>query len=182
MRPSLTIALALAVTLPAGAVAQAGPAVGSVKPLFSQVSTWIIQAAEQVPEDMYSFKPTPEVRSFGQMFGHVANSQYLFCATALGEPNPAQLAEAAHVIPSGDAEKLTAKADLVAALKASAAYCEKAYAMTDAKAMEAAAMFGMKGTRLWVLIFNTTHLNEHYGNLVTYLRLKGMTPPSSQRG
>ena len=172
MRPSLTIALALAVTLPAGAAAQAGPAVGSVKPLFSQVSTWIIQAAEQVPEDMYSFKPTPEVRSFGQMFGHVANAQYMFCATALGEKSPS----------TQDAEKLTAKADIVAALKGSAAYCQKAYDMSDAKAMEPAAMFGMKGTRLWVLIFNATHDNEHYGNLVTYLRLKGMTPPSSQGG
>lgn len=172
MRPSLTIALALAVTLPAGAAAQAGPAAGSVKPLFSQVSTWIIQAAEQVPEDMYSFKPTPEVRSFGQLFGHVANAQYMFCATALGEKSPA----------TQDAEKLTAKADIVAALKASAAYCGKAYDMTDAKAMEPAAMFGMKGTRLWVLAFNATHDNEHYGNLVTYLRLKGMTPPSSQGG
>jgi uncharacterized damage-inducible protein DinB len=172
MRPSLTIALAVAVTLPAGAVAQAGPAVGSVKPLFSQVSTWIIQAAEQVPEDMYSFKPTPEVRSFGQLFGHVANAQYMFCATALGEKSPA----------TQDAEKLTAKADIVAALKGSAAYCQKAYDMSDTKAMEPAAMFGMKGTRLWVLIFNATHDNEHYGNLVTYLRLKGMTPPSSQGG
>lgn len=172
MRPSLTIALALAVTLPAGAAAQAGPAVGSVKPLFSQVSTWIIQAAEQVPEDMYGFKPTPEVRSFGQMFGHVANAQYMFCATALGEKSPS----------TQDAEKLTAKADIVAALKGSAAYCQKAYDMSDAKAMEPAAMFGMKGTRLWVLIFNATHDNEHYGNLVTYLRLKGMTPPSSQGG
>jgi uncharacterized damage-inducible protein DinB len=172
MRPSLSLALAISLALPAGAAAQAGPAAGSVKPLYDQVSSWIVQAAEQVPEEMYSFKPTPDVRSFGQLFGHVANAHYSFCSTALGEKSPA----------TQDAEKLTTKAEIVAALKASVAYCGKAYEMSDAKAMEPAALFGMKGTRLWVLAFNATHDNEHYGNLVTYLRLKGMTPPSSQRG
>jgi len=171
MRRLVATAIVLAALLPATAAAQGGPAAASVKPLFDQVARWTIQAAEQVPEDMYSFKPTPDVRSFGQLFGHVANAHYSFCSTAMGEASPNKQ----------DAEKMASKAEIVAALKASVEYCGKAYEMSDAKAMEPASLFGMKGTRLWVLAFNATHDNEHYGNLVTYLRIKGMVPPSSQR-
>ena len=80
-----------------------------------------------------------------------------------------------------NAEEMTSKAELVEAIKASYAYCDKAYEMPESKAMEQTNFFGRDGSRLWVLNFNAMHNAEHYGNLVTYMRMKDMVPPSSQR-
>jgi hypothetical protein len=69
----------------------------------------------------------------------------------------------------------------VAALKATTDYCQKAYAMSDADAMKRPVkLFGMEQTGLWAVIENTAHDSEHYGNIVTYMRMLGMVPPSSQ--
>jgi uncharacterized damage-inducible protein DinB len=134
-------------------------------------ATYITQSAQDMPEAKYAFKATPAVRSFGQLIGHVAGSQYMFCAAALGEPSR----------PENDIEKTkTSKADLIAAMQASTAYCEKAYAQTDAAARGEITMFGQKQTRMWALIMNAAHDGEHYGNIVTYLRLNDMVPPSSK--
>lgn len=136
-----------------------------------EVQGYLIRAAEALPEESYGFQPTPEVRTFGQIVGHVANAQYMFCATALKEASPAKQ----------NYEKVTAKADLVTALKASAAYCARAYeTVTDAMAAEPVKLFGQDANRASALIVNTAHDNEHYGNIVTYMRLKGLVPPSSQ--
>jgi hypothetical protein len=83
-----------------------------------------------------------------------------------------------------DFEKATSKAALVQGIKDAFAYCDGAYQISDAKAnTEQVTFFGsMTGSRLWALMFNVAHNNEHYGNLVTYFRLKGMVPPSSQGG
>jgi uncharacterized damage-inducible protein DinB len=172
--PALVLALSLApVVATAQGMAQAAPtsSLSSVKPLYDQFKGWLIASAEQMAEENYSFKPTPEVRSFGQLIGHVANSNFMFCSGALGEKNPN----------SQDFEKATTKAALVKAIKDAFAYCDPAYQMPDAKAMDQVTFFGQQGTRLWVLVFNLTHDAEHYGNVVTYFRLKGMVPPSSQR-
>jgi uncharacterized damage-inducible protein DinB len=124
-----------------------------------------------MPEENYSFKPTPEVRSFGQLIGHVADAQYAFCSTVLGEKNPAP----------GVEKSKTSKADLVQALKDAVAYCDKAYdGMTDAQAVQIVKFFGQDRAKVTVLSFNTIHSMEHYGNMVTYLRLKGLVPPSSE--
>ena len=95
-----------------------------------------------------------------------------FCAGAKSEESPAK----------PDYEKIVGKAELVAGLKAAMAYCETAFAMPHGKEHEPTSVFGMKGSRLWVLTFNISHNAEHYGNIVTYMRMKGMTPPSSQGG
>ena len=124
-----------------------------------------------MPESKYGYKPTPEVRSFGELIGHVAGSQLMFCAIALGEKAPAEDA----------VEKAaTSKADLVKALDASNAYCARAYAQSDAAVSQSVSLFGSTQTRLYTLLINATHDNEHYGNIVTYMRLNGMVPPSSQ--
>ncbi|MBI2615578.1 MAG: hypothetical protein HYW52_07895 [Gemmatimonadetes bacterium] len=103
----------------------------------------------------------------------MANANYLFCSTVKGEENPS----------ASDFEKTTSKAALVQALKDAFAYCDTAYQIADMKAMEEVTLMGsMKGSRLWALVFNVAHNNEHYGNVVTYFRLKGMVPPSSQGG
>lgn len=143
-----------------------------VRALYESVSGFITKAADQMPESEYAFKPTPQVRSFGQLVGHVANASHLFCSAALGEKP----------MTSGDAEKLTSKAELVAALKAGFAACSKAHAMDASKANEKLDFFGQPHTRMSVLAFNMGHDFEHYGNMVTYMRLKGMVPPSTGGG
>ncbi|MDQ6704661.1 MAG: DinB family protein, partial [Acidobacteriota bacterium] len=118
-----------------------------------------------MPEENYSFKPTPDVRSFGQLVGHVADAQFLFCSGVLGEKNPTP----------GYEKGKTAKADLVQAMKDGFAYCDKAYdGMTDAQAAQMTKFFGRDQTKITLLSFNTAHDNEHYGNIVTYMRLKGL--------
>jgi uncharacterized damage-inducible protein DinB len=116
--------------------------------------------------------PTPEVRNFAQLVGHVAESNFMFCSAATGEENPN----------STESEKVTSKSEMVAGVKAALEYCDAAFEMTEAKAMEETTFFGQTGSRLWVLMYNVAHDWEHYGNVVTYMRLNGLVPPSSQRG
>jgi uncharacterized damage-inducible protein DinB len=142
------------------------------KGLFAGVKTNLIRAAEKMPDENYNFKPTPDIRSFGQLVGHVADAQYLFCSAVLGEKNPAP----------GIEKGKTTKSDLVQALKDGVAYCDKAYdGMTDAQAAQIVKFFGRDQAKLTVLSFNTSHSNEHYGNIVTYMRLKNIVPPSSEK-
>lgn len=167
------IALLTLCAVPAAAqapAAQAGSAVGSVRPIWAQSSAYVVAAAEQMPEAEYGFKPTPEVRSFGQLVGHVANAQFMICSVALGESSPSRQ----------NWEETTDKAALVQALRESSALCERAYAQSDEAAMAMANLFGREMTRLGILALNAAHNFEHYGNMVTYLRIKGMVPPSSQ--
>ena len=133
----------------------------------------IVRSAEKVDEPIYAFRPTPEVRTFGQIIGHVADANFGICATAIGEKPPVSDIETT----------ITTKAALLKALKDSFAYCEKAYAgMTDAKGAEVVPFFGgQKLARVSILDFNTAHSYEHYGNMVTYMRMKGIVPASSEK-
>lgn len=166
--------LALLLGAPAASLRAHPPAPGAVADahaLWTSVTGYITQAAEDVPEADYAFRPTPEVRSFGQLIAHIAGSQRVMCGAALGESGANE----------SDIEKTTtAKADLVAALKASNEYCARAYAQSDADAGGMTKLFGQERTRLFALMMNATHDNEHYGNIVTYMRMKGMVPPSSR--
>ena len=73
---------------PAPAAAPANPLVASEKGVYSMISGMAVAAAEKMPEESYTFKPTPEVRTFGQLVGHVADAQYMFCSIATGETAP----------------------------------------------------------------------------------------------
>jgi uncharacterized damage-inducible protein DinB len=173
-RISLCVAALLGTTGPALAQSNAQPtsAVATSRMLWEQLSGWITAAASELPESTYAFRPTPEVRSFGQLVGHVAGAQYLICGAALGEPPRKE----------DDIEKSkSSKADLVAALKASNEHCAKAYSQTDRSAQGQTKLFGENRTRLYALMLNATHDGEHYGNIVTYLRLNGIVPPSSRQ-
>jgi uncharacterized damage-inducible protein DinB len=150
-----------------------GAGIAAVQPQYDQVKGWMIATAEMMPEENYGYRPTEAVRSFGELMGHVANAGYMFCSAVLGEDSP----NATNI-----EKTVTSKAGLVEAVKTMFAYCDKAYQIDEMKAMEEVTFFGRQGSRLWVLVFNSTHNFEHYGNLVTYLRMNGMTPPSSQRG
>jgi len=147
-----------------------------VKGMHATIRRNLAEAAEIMPADEYSFKPTPEVRSFAQLIGHVVFGNLYFCSQAKGERAP--LAQ--------NPEKTTEKAALVQALNESLAYCDDVYSSTtDAnfnQLVKAAAPGGSGETsRGSVLVFNTAHNNEHYGNIVVYMRLKGHVPPSTAR-
>ncbi|HYM13533.1 MAG TPA: DinB family protein [Bryobacterales bacterium] len=145
---------------------------GYPKMVQKQVTAWIERAAEKMPEEEYAFKPDPAVRSFGQILGHIADANYLFCAPVLGENNPSP----------GIEKTKTTKAELTSTLHDAFAYCNRAYdALTDAGANETVKAFGQQRNKLGVLWFNASHNLEHYGNLVVYMRLKGIVPPSSDR-
>jgi uncharacterized damage-inducible protein DinB len=172
-----SVITALAV-IPCAVVAQtptaapANPITASEKGFYTIVTGMAIAAAEKMPEDNYSFKPTPDVRSFGQLVGHVADSQGFFCATAAGEtPTPKNIEKTK-----------TSKADLIAALKDAAAGCTKTFeGMTDAQGSQMVKLMNFDLAKLTVLSVNTAHTDEHYGNMVTYMRLKGLVPPSSEK-
>jgi uncharacterized damage-inducible protein DinB len=149
----------------------ANPITASEKGLYSFISKAVIGAAEKMPEENYSFKPTPDVRSFGQLVGHVADASYMFCSQASGE-TPVKK----------DIEKTkTSKAHLVTALKDAVDYCNTAFeGMTDAKGSQMVKLFDFNIARLSLFSLNTAHTDEHYGNMVTYLRIKGIVPPTSE--
>ncbi len=141
------------------------------KKAYANIKNNILRSAEKMPEESYSFKPTEAVRSYGQILGHVADAQYLFCSSVLGEKSPGPKVE----------KTKTSKAELTAALKDAFTYCDKAYdGLTDATAAETIKFFGSDAPKLGVLGFNNMHNMEHYGNLVTYMRMKNIVPPSSE--
>ncbi len=132
----------------------------------------LLRSAEKMPEENYNFKPVDTVRSYGQIIGHLADAQYLFCSLASGEKNPGLNIE----------KTKTSKADLVAALKEAFAYCDKVYeSMTDAASLQMVKFFGNDAPEYAVLQINVGHNMEHYGNLVTYMRMKGIVPPTSEQ-
>jgi len=155
-----------------GEQASQGPFSTYDKIFYARMKTILVSSAEKMPEENYNFKPTEAVRSYGQIVGHLADAQYNFCSLALGETNPGLKIE----------QTKTTKADLVAALKDALAYCDKAYdSMTDASAIQTVKLFGMDMPKFGVLNINNAHDMEHYGNLVTYMRLKNIVPPTSEQ-
>jgi len=149
----------------------------SLKSMHQVIRRNIAEAAAAMPAEEYSFKPTPQVRSFAELVGHVINANFYFCSQARGEkPN----------FGGADFSKTTDKAALVKALTEALAYCDTTYTgTTDANVNQAVAVAGRGSskptTRGLVLMFNTTHNNEHYGNMVVYMRLKNHVPPSTAR-
>ena len=148
----------------------------SIQAMHRTIRRNLLDAAQAMPASEYAFKPTPEVRSFAQLIGHVANANFFICSQVNGQRPSA----------TTDFEKVGDKDALVKALSESLAYCDQLYASTtddNFNAMVQAS--GPKGPaptrRGAILLFNTTHNNEHYGNIVVYMRLKGHVPPSTAR-
>jgi len=170
---STAIALAQDSPPPAGAAAQTNPLSGHSKMVYGYVKMILLSSAEKMAEENYSFKPTDTVRSYGQILGHIADSQYMFCSIVLGEKNPAPAIE----------KTKTTKADLIAAIKDACGYCDKAYnGLTDASATGIVQLGGRDMPKLGVLTVNSLHSMEHYGNLITYMRMKNIVPPTSEPG
>jgi len=156
---------------PAPATPGNGPLSAALRDQYNAVKLNVTEAAAKMPEADYGFRPVDTVRTFGAFVGHIADANLSYCALAKGD-KPAM----------ANAEKLTTKAELVAALAKAVAYCDEVYgAMTDEKAL-ALIKAGRTDMPAGALLFrNVSHTNEHYGNLVTYLRIKGLVPPSTER-
>ena len=152
------------------ALAQENPLSTAHRSTYGGLKKLILRSAELMPEEAYGFKPVEAVRTFGQIIGHIADAQYTFCSIALTEKNPAPKIE----------KNKSSKADLIASLKESFIYCDKSYdGMTDQAATELVRMMGGDTPKFNVLTVNIAHSTEHYGNLVTYLRMKDIVPPTS---
>jgi hypothetical protein len=144
--------------------------------MYNNIANFIVRTATMVPADKLTWQPTPEVRSFARLFAHIIDDNNGACAAIAGvTPQPARMDTGNNT--DGWAANKMSKADLEKALADSVALCQKAFAAVDQTNM-----MEMQGrrTKIGMLIYNTSHINEHYGNLVTYLRLNGMVPPSSQ--
>ena len=185
VRTSLLSLCLIALTLPAGAqTTDAGfwealsPSMATMtKTMHGTIRRNLAEAAEAMPVEDYGFKPTPQVRSFGELVGHVIFANYLMCSQATGQTSPA----------TTNYEKVTDRAALIKALNEALAYCDAAYAATTDENFAQPVKVAGPGNRLTdatrgsVLSFNVTHNNEHYGNIVVYLRLRNHVPPSTAR-
>ena len=177
------VLLGFFLALPAGAQTNQQPAAKDLsawlRNSYASNRKFLARTAEKMPQEFYGMRPgaQPEVRTFAQMIGHLANYNYRWCSDAKGEKNPGE---------ETDFEKVTAKAELVKALSSALTYCDGAYAaLTDANSMDMVQGTRDDGTKVPVLrisrlILNLAHDNEHYGNLVTYMRIKSIVPPSSE--
>jgi uncharacterized damage-inducible protein DinB len=165
----LVVAAAGAWTVPAGG--QDNPLSAEAKSDYAIVKGFVMRAAEKVPETGYAFKPTPEVRSFGQLIGHIADDQYRYCSAVRGENKSTSFEQAP-----------PPKAEMVADLKAAFAYCDRAYeGLLDASATDKVMFRGRSVPKLTVFTLHAGHAWEHYGNAVVYMRLQGIVPPSSEK-
>jgi len=127
-----------------------------VKKGFAEVNDWVVKAAEMVPADKYSYKPTDTVRTFGQLIAHITDSYNYFCARGVGNN-----VEYTTPVENGNTDKNT----LMPKLKEAVGRCTTAY---DAK-----------NSQFRPLFTNVGHTSLHYGNIITYMRMMGLKPPSS---
>jgi uncharacterized damage-inducible protein DinB len=154
--------------------ASAATTIASVRAIHDTATEYITATAEQVSEDLYSFRPAgapEEVRTMGQILGHIAGATIFFCSTASGQ-EPLDI---------GNVEEMASKADIQQALSDAFGYCDGAFAAIEANSHEVVELLGVEHSRVGALAFNNAHNFEHYGNLVTYMRINGMVPPSSQQ-
>jgi len=169
MKRILNLCAMGALVLSSGAFAQENPFTTDATGSYNTVKSTLLKAAEKMPEENYSFKTVPAVRTFGEMIAHVADVQTLLCATAKGEQK------------RGTAQGKTTKADLQKELQASFDYCDTVFkSMNDKDGAAQVKMFNRPMSKLGVLNFVVAHDNEMYGTMVAYLRIKGIVPPSSE--
>jgi uncharacterized damage-inducible protein DinB len=131
----------------------------------SNMQDKIMNAADAMPESKYSYRPTKDVRSFGEIVTHVADISYILCSNAKGEAPPAT------------ATAKGSKSEIVVYLKGAFRYCDAVYSgFTDAHLNDPANFFGFKTNKMFILTQAGNHDALHYGNLVTYLRLNDLVP------
>jgi uncharacterized damage-inducible protein DinB len=163
---------ALVLLLASSAAAQTSRTLSAaVTPQLTGITGFVVRAAEKIPEDKYSFRATPEVRTVQELFGHIGDALFGMCAAASGAKPPR----------TGLEKSLKTKAETVQALKEGVAFCNTAVnGMDDQKGAESVPFYFGPTPRLSILYFVVAHTYEHYGNLVTYMRLNNIVPPSSE--
>ena len=170
------VGVALVASLSAQAPTSANPISEAIRDGWNGAKQRVLKSAAAMPEAKYAFKPVDTVHTYGQILAHVAGANYVFCAAAKGEKSP-------HAEDAFE-KTATTRAAILKAVEDSIKYCDSAYAALDdrqAAAPVEAPFGGAKTPRAGVLMGNTGHVQEHYGNLVTYLRINGIVPPSSQQ-
>jgi uncharacterized damage-inducible protein DinB len=146
-------------------IAAPNPLTTTLSIFRSNMQDKIMKSAEAMPESKYSYRPTKDVRSFGEILTHLADISYTLCSNAKGEASPAT------------PTVKSSKTEIIAYLKGSFAYCDGAFSgFTDAHLNDPADFFGFKTNKMFILTQVGNHDALHYGNLVTYLRLNGLEP------
>jgi uncharacterized damage-inducible protein DinB len=150
--------------------------VTEVKNAYTNVQNNIVKAAEQFPADKLTWQPTPAVRSWARLIGHIIDDNNNACWLLAGDTQAPPRVDTQDNQDS-PANKLS-KDDLVKGLKESVERCNKAFASVNETNMGERHGTGRR-SKLFMLIYNTSHTNEHYGNIATYMRLNNLVPPSS---
>lgn len=147
------------------------PLVATSQGLYANSKSTVTRSMDKVPDTLWDYRPVATVRTMGQIFAHIADGQYEFCGAAKGEQISKDV--------EGHAKT---REEVAAALKEAFAYCDAVYAdMTDQSAAEIAQFSGQRMARLGIMDLNVAHNQEHYGNLVTYMRINGIVPPTSSK-
>jgi len=140
---------------------------------YNGLKAYILKAADNMPAEDYSFRPTPDIRTFARVVNHISEAQLHTCGALNGTAPEAQ-----YKVPPETADK----AAIVAALQASFAECDKAYgSLTDANILQMLTVGPFTRARISFAWGNVSHDNEQYATLALYMRLKGLTPPSSEK-
>ena len=170
---SLAPACTAIAQMPAAASAAKAPdptPISEVMAAYKQTKTIIIASAELMPAENFSFKATPDIRTYAEMFTHVAQAQESICPIIAGTA-PAK---------SPVQSKAETKDEVVAVIKHSFDTCDAAYAsVTEANMNEVSGSGYFRGTKLGNMWKNVAHNNGMYGQMVIYLRLNGIVPPST---
>jgi uncharacterized damage-inducible protein DinB len=129
-----------------------------------------VRLAEAIPADKYTWRPAPDVRSFAEVFLHVAGANYSLYKMVGAAP--------AEGVAKGLEKSTTDKARIIATLKDSFEYAKKSItAMPDANLEKSMDWFGGKNTQRGVLLFIVRHGAEHLGQSIAYARFAGIVPP-----
>lgn len=159
-----------------GQNASTNPYTAELQAQYRDVKRDLIASAEEMPADKYDFRPVAGIRSFGQIVGHLIDDQYAICGLAREERVPRD--------PSESAERTGGSKDkLVQGLRKAFEYCDGVYdPLTDVTAAQRVRSYdGTMQPRIQLLMINTNHANLHYGNVIVYLRMNGVVPPSTTR-
>ena len=146
-------------------IAAPNPLTTTLSIFRSNMQDKIMKSAEAMPESKFSYRPTPDVRSFAEILNHLTDISYILCSNAKGEATPPPAASRG------------SKTEIIAALKDSFGYCDGAFAgFADAHLNDPADFFGHRTNKMFILTQVGNHDALHYGNLVTYLCINGLVP------
>jgi hypothetical protein len=150
-----------------------------VQKSFDAFSNYLYVAAQMMPEAGYAFRPTADVRTFGEQINHATGAHYSFCNQA-GVPPGFERRTAPNL------REVTRKPDIAKALEDSISYCSslmaaasEAWLMETAPGLGGAGSGQIEGIRAYALVYNAIHSAEDYGTITTYLRMQGIVPPST---